>query len=219
MEKKEHKETNLNRVMDERVNAEYSEVADLIKTMIQKMPQADPPAGLLPFVMEAVRTKKVPLWLRVRRWASSPRSLDFTPLQIAFATALSALVVFSVLSVQERGVRNIARTHQAALVQTALTKGPESKGSVPVVFALDMPDASSVHVVGSFNNWVPQPCELHRENGSARWMLTVQLKPGRYEYAFLVDGRHMPHPGAEALEDDGFGNKNTVLALEQEDDI
>jgi predicted DNA binding CopG/RHH family protein len=82
-----------------------------------------------------------------------------------------------------------------------------------VEFALDMPQAHSVQVAGSFNNWVPQPCELRKDNGSSRWMLTLPLQPGRYEYAFLVDGKHMVHPNAELYQDDGFGNRNAVLAL------
>ena len=118
---------------------------------------------------------------------------------------LSVLLVFSALLLHERGNRNITLD--------------ESRELIPVEFALDMPDAHSVQVVGSFNNWVPQPCELHKDNGSTRWILTLRLQPGRYEYAFLVDGKHMPHPDAEFYQDDGFGNQNTVLALGKEDDI
>jgi 1,4-alpha-glucan branching enzyme len=73
-------------------------------------------------------------------------------------------------------------------------------------------------VIGSFNNWVPQPCELHKDNGSTRWILTLRLEPGRYEYAFLVDGKPMPDPHAELYQDDGFGNQNTVLALGKKDE-
>ena len=181
------------------------DTTDRIVAMIREMPRIDPPPELVSFVMEAVRAKKVSTWSRVRRWATLPRSINWTPVRLVFATAFSVLLVFS-----------------AALVHKSVNRGValnDSRESIPVVLALEVPNANEVHVVGSFNNWVPQPCELHKEDGSARWTITLKLKPGRYEYAFLVDGRHMPHPGAELSQDDGFGNKNTVLALEREDDV
>ena len=183
----------------------YDEMADRIKTMIRKMPQIEPPVRLLPAVMEAVKAKSVPLWLRAYRWARSPRSVTFSLLHLVPAMALCALLVCAALFQHGRENRNITLA--------------ESGESIPVVLAVDMPDAHSVQVVGSFNNWVPQPCSLNKDNGSTRWTVTLQLQAGRYEYAFLVDGKHMPHPHAEFYQDDGFGNQNTVLALGKEDDI
>ena len=206
MEKKEPKHPHPETAPGCRANAGRSEeMADRIKTMIREMPQMEPPAGLLPSVMEAVKAKRSPLWFRAYRWARSPRSVTFTPLRLVTAMALSALLVFSAFFLHERGNRNITLA--------------ESGKCIPVEFALDMPDARSVHVVGSFNHWVPQPCLLHKDNGSTRWLLTLQLQPGRYEYVFLVDGKHMPHPDAEFHQNDGFGNQNTVLVLGNEDDI
>lgn len=176
-----------------------------IKSMIREMPDLDPPGQLLSSVMEAVRAKKVPLWLRAYRWVTSPRSVTFTPLQVIPAMALLLILVMSAFYVYERDTRNVALNRP-------------SRELVPVVFTLNMPQAHSVQVIGSFNNWVPQPCELHKDNGSTRWILTLQLQPGRYEYAFVVDGTPMPDPHAEFYQDDGFGNKNTVLSLEKTDD-
>jgi hypothetical protein len=207
MEKKEPKHPHPETAMGCRTNAGGAEeMADRLKTMLREMPKIEPPAGLLPSVMEAVKAKRIPLWLWAYRWARTPRSFTFTPLRLVSATmVLSALLVFSAFFLHERENRNITLA--------------ESGKFIPVVIALDMPDAQSVHVVGSFNHWVPQPCLLHKDNGSTRWLLTLQLQPGRYEYAFLVDGKHMPHPDAEFYQGDGFGNQNTVLALGKEDDI
>lgn len=181
------------------------EAEDRIKAMIREMRQAEPPAGLLPAVMNAVKARNVPLWMRAYRWVRSPRSVTFNLLHLASGVALCALLlVFSTFFLQEKEGRNIALSQS---------------GLIPVVFALDTPDARSVQVMGSFNNWVPQPCSLHRDKGSNRWVLTLRLQPGRYEYAFLVDGKHVPDPDAQFHKDDGFGNKNTLLALGQEDDI
>jgi hypothetical protein len=176
-----------------------------IETMIRQMPRIEPPAGLVFSVIEAIRTKRAPLWLRAYRSLTSPKSFTFNSLRMVSATALLASLVLFALFLHERENRMIA-----------LKESPEL---VPVVLALDMPDAHSVQVVGSFNNWVPQPCSLHKEDGSIRWVLSLRLKPGRYEYAFLVDGKYMPHPESVFYKDDGFGNRNTVVALGKEDDI
>ncbi len=203
MEKNKTKDTRLKMVDGARAREIGSdEMTAEIEKMIREMPYAKPPAQLLSAVMQAVRTEKISPWVRFYRWATSPR---FTPFRMAAATALSAVLVFSVLVLQERGFHNIV---------------PGGSGElIPVEFALNMPEAHSVHVVGSFNNWVPQPCELRQDNGSPQWKCTLKLQPGRYEYAFLVDGKHMPHPRAAVYKDDGFGNQNSVLALGKEDDI
>ncbi len=206
MEKKEPKHPNRETALSYRANAgESEEMAEQLKTMIREMPQIEPPARLLTSVMETVKTKKRPFWFRAYRWARSPRTITFTPLLPVTVMALSAILVFSVFFLHESKNRNITLA--------------ESRKSIPVEFALDMPDARSVYVVGSFNHWVPQPCLLHKDNDSTRWLLTLQLQPGRYEYAFIVDGKRVPNPETGFNQDDGFGNKNSVLALGKEDDI
>ena len=98
MGKKEPKEPYPETALGYRANAGgWDEMADRIKTMIRKMPQIEPPAGLLPSVMEAVKAKRCPLWFRAYRWARSPISVTFTLLRLVPAMALSALLVFSAL--------------------------------------------------------------------------------------------------------------------------
>jgi hypothetical protein len=206
MKNKRPEYTSLETVFDSQSNScATDEATDRIKDMIRNMPQTEPPAGLLRSVMEAVEAKSVPLWVRVYRWARSPRTVTFNFLHLGPAMAALALMVFLAFPVNQKQNTSVA-----------VNGAP---GSIPVKFALDMPEAHSVQVVGSFNGWVPQPCLLDRDNGSSRWILTLQLQPGRYEYAFVVDGKHMPHPDAELNQDDGFGNKNSVLALEKEEEV
>ena len=45
---------------------------------------------------------------------------------------------------------------------------------------------SSVKVNGSFNKWVDLPLKKVENNV---WELQVELKPGEYNYGFIVDGR------------------------------
>ncbi|MCD6320789.1 glycogen-binding domain-containing protein [Candidatus Bipolaricaulota bacterium] len=54
------------------------------------------------------------------------------------------------------------------------------------VFALVAPEAHSVAVLGDFSGW--QPIALSDPDGDGVWTLVLKLPPGRYEYAYLVDG-------------------------------
>lgn len=183
------------------------EVLSRIACGIRCIPDLDPPSDLLPSVMAAIRVKKRPWWYRAYRWATAPRSLTFTPLQAApLAAALLAVCVISTLH-----------------LYTGREKGQfaDSRSSdlTPVVLSLKVPEARSVAVIGSFNNWHPQECELHRNNGDTTWKATVWLPSGRYEYAFLVDGgKIVPDPHAAFYQDDGFGNQNTVLVVGNRDE-
>jgi hypothetical protein len=46
------------------------------------------------------------------------------------------------------------------------------------------------------------------------WEVEVRLPLGRYNYAFLVDGRLARDPGAPSTTDDGFGTPNSVLMVQ-----
>jgi 1,4-alpha-glucan branching enzyme len=51
-----------------------------------------------------------------------------------------------------------------------------------VEFALEEPQAASVNIAGSFNDWSLKPL---RKDGD-RWKTTIFLPPGRHEYRFVV---------------------------------
>jgi hypothetical protein len=86
----------------------------------------------------------------------------------------------------------------------------------PVQFILVAPTASSVSLVGSFNDWDPQSTPLRRTVTGGAWMVEIPLVAGRHQYAFIVDGkRWMPDPsGVPAVEDD-FGLPNSVVTVSE----
>jgi hypothetical protein len=81
----------------------------------------------------------------------------------------------------------------------------------PVLLRLAAP-ASRVSVVGDFNDWDPAATPLRR-NGST-WSVELHLKPGRYHYIFLIDGRRWASDPAEppVIESD-FGAPTSVLTV------
>ena len=48
-------------------------------------------------------------------------------------------------------------------------------------------DAQKVILSGSFNNWNEAELEMQKEYGA--WTISIALKPGNYEYKYIVDGR------------------------------
>jgi hypothetical protein len=83
----------------------------------------------------------------------------------------------------------------------------------PIVFELDAPTAHSVQVLGDFNQWSRSGIAMERGT-DGRWRVTTMLPPGRYVYAFLVDGRRFrSDPARDAVEDRDFGVTGSELVV------
>ena len=60
-----------------------------------------------------------------------------------------------------------------------------SSGDNVVEFEFEDADAKKVSVVGNFNDWNKDTNTMKLENGI--WKCSVSLKPGKYEYQFVVN--------------------------------
>jgi Glycogen recognition site of AMP-activated protein kinase/Carbohydrate-binding module 48 (Isoamylase N-terminal domain) len=81
--------------------------------------------------------------------------------------------------------------------------------NVPVTFILlGYPDAKSVILAGSFNDWNEKKLQMRRED--QHWITTLSLPGGKHTYKFIVDGKWITDPGNPIKEDDGYGNINSV---------
>ena len=82
-----------------------------------------------------------------------------------------------------------------------------------VKFVYHAPSASSVRLVGDFNQWNKEKTPL-RKSSDGYWTIELEFKPGRYNYLFYIDEtRWAPDPAASLNEDDDFGRKNSVLEI------
>jgi RNA polymerase sigma-70 factor (ECF subfamily) len=72
--------------------------------------------------------------------------------------------------------------------------------------------AHAVTVIGDFNHWDPTATPLTRA-GTGTWAATLKLKPARYEYAFLVDGKHWVTDRATRATRDQFDAQSSVLSI------
>ena len=89
-----------------------------------------------------------------------------------------------------------------------------SADAQPVYLRLDAPASSRVAVVGDFNDWDPAATPLRPTGDHRTWVVELRLKPGRYHYTFLIDGRRWERDPREspAAESD-FGAPVSVLTV------
>lgn len=70
--------------------------------------------------------------------------------------------------------------------------------------------AKKVALIGSFNDWTPQPM---KKTGKNRWELVVEIPEGEYLYNFLVDGKIVLDPNNKNTALSPKGHKSSVIQL------
>jgi len=100
----------------------------------------------------------------------------------------------------------------ALLIARPWTRSAAQNGSDAFQFVFVAPQAASVSLVGDFNDWDPKRAPMQTAQGV--WATVVNLTPGRYRYAFLVNGvEWRADPGAPAAKDDEFGTPSSVVTV------
>lgn len=136
---------------------------------------------------------------RVREWLLSPRAVRVSPLSAGLVTAALATVLLW------SGFRDGSGP--------ATDPDGQADAVVYVQFVLEAPQATSVAVAGDFSAWEPS-FALEDVDGDGIWTGRVPVQPGVHSYMFLIDGNEWEtDPRADRYQDDGFGNRNAVLAV------
>ena len=82
--------------------------------------------------------------------------------------------------------------------------------TTPVDFTLEgFPNAKNVILTGSFVDWNEKKIKMIFVDGV--WRSTLQLPGGKHLYKFIIDGQWHTDPSNPIVEDDGYGNLNSVL--------
>ncbi len=87
-----------------------------------------------------------------------------------------------------------------------------TSSSKPATFKLSAPQAKRVSVVGNFNNWDTKS-NLAKKDSRGNWMVKLNLKPGKYEYKFFVDGQWVNDPGCKSTVPNSFGSHNSTVEI------
>lgn len=91
----------------------------------------------------------------------------------------------------------------------------EIKSLFETRFILEAPNAKSVYVTGSFNDWsLDDRCRMKAANG--KWEVSISLKPGVYKYQFIVDGVWKEDPQNPRKERNSFGDINSLVEVNPE---
>lgn len=69
--------------------------------------------------------------------------------------------------------------------------------------------AQKVYISGTFNNWSTTQTPMKPTGND--WMIDLKLKPGKYAYKFIVDGRWMTDPSNKLRERGDAGAYNSVV--------
>jgi len=96
----------------------------------------------------------------------------------------------------------------------ATSPAPPQVVSRAFQFVLVAPRAAHVSLVGDFNDWDATRTPMRQTGSNALWTVVVPLEPGRYHYAFFVDGsRWLADPSAPVARDDDYGAPSSVLTV------
>jgi hypothetical protein len=187
-----------------------------------EVPPAAAPPWLESRVMEEIEALPEPGVLRqLGSWMVRPHPVRVSPLFAGLAAAVLA-ILFLVRSPGpgssrpgETGFSPGTPGAQAGLDRTrrGLDQAQAVATVVYVQFVLDAPGASSVAVAGDFDGWKGSYV-LADPDGDGTWTGQVPLRTGVHAYMFLVDGSTwMTDPRAQRYAEDGFGNRNAILAV------
>ena len=93
------------------------------------------------------------------------------------------------------------------------TTQKKARATAPAIeFTVTAPEAKEVFLVGDFNGWQAEGFPIGKfKDGVCR--KRVQLKPGRYEYLFIVDGDWRTDPQNEARCTNPFGRENSIIEI------
>ncbi len=78
-------------------------------------------------------------------------------------------------------------------------------------FKFISPKAKKVSIAGTFNNWDVGKLTAKKDS-DGNWTAKVNLKPGRYEYKFFVDGSWINDPKAKTVYN-SYGTENSVIEI------
>ena len=129
-------------------------------------------------------------------WLRRPRNVPVSPLAALAAAAVLAGVALWL---------GISRAEPRTT--------PVRSATTVMQFVVVAHGASSVALVGDFNDWDATTTPMRPANGGGLWSVTVPLAPGRHRYAFLVNGsRWLADPAAPRVQDD-FGTPSSVVTV------
>ncbi|MBR7145764.1 MAG: glycogen-binding domain-containing protein [Lentisphaeria bacterium] len=83
-----------------------------------------------------------------------------------------------------------------------------------VVLTADLGPGKNVSIAGNFNDWDPTAKAMLDKNGDGVYRCTLLLKPGKYEYKFVIDGVWCVDTSNPNFAPNDLGTLNSLLIVE-----
>jgi 1,4-alpha-glucan branching enzyme len=96
--------------------------------------------------------------------------------------------------------------------QTEAKARISTPATVNVRFEFTSAAAGKVCLAGSFNDWSVETTTMDRL-GNGQWVKCLPLRPGRYEYRFVLDGKWGDDPQASGFVPNPHGGVNAVVRV------
>jgi len=183
--------------------AELKSLSASVK-LIKSLPEVSTPPNFTENLMAKISREEIQIqstWMdRLKKQVTIPQ-LSF---RFAGAAAITAIFVFLAFTFlfNFSGLPGQPNQKEAVAQQ------------VEVTFTISGINANQIAVAGDFNSWNTSANQLEDPDGDGIWTGKMQLEPGRYEYMLVVDdGKWVTDPNAKVYADDGFGSKNAVLFI------
>jgi hypothetical protein len=134
----------------------------------------------------------------------SATTIHLTPLAgLALAAGIAAIAAVT--------SRRIARPSQPLTPPAVVATAPVTD-TVTLVRFVFVGQATSVKLVGDFNDWGAQPVQLD-QTPSGAWTASVPLPNGRHEYAFIVDGKDWVADPLAPSTSDEFDTQSSIITV------
>ncbi len=115
-------------------------------------------------------------------------------------------------TIQQRGPWLPSAATPGKVMEDSSKPAKSQELSRSVRFERQTPNACSVCVVGTFNDWKVGATPLNLLGGG-KWARELSLAPGRYVYRFIVDGRCTFDRNATDYVANPLGGCNSVLEV------
>ncbi len=181
---------------------------EMVMAEAAQLPRITPSAKFMSQLKAKVAPSPLSLWDRMRAAITVPHTLEWN---LGGAMVAACVAVVAMVGVVKMTPERIVEVPVAAAPVQSVVASTDRESKVFVRLVLLQPEAQSVAVAGDFNGWNPGQTKLERSEGGM-WTATIPLKPGRYQYMFVIDGKQwIADPLAGEASGDGFGAENAVL--------
>ena len=107
---------------------------------------------------------------------------------------------------------SILLTQVAAMGDSEDTGSPAPLKKVRFTYTPTGPHEKVV-LAGTFNGWSTDATPMRLERG--RYVITLLLPAGEYQYKFVADGKWITDRSAEKFHPDGYGGQNSVVVVDE----